>query len=27
MFKNRFELVKNMIQIMHNALIFMCKYQ
>jgi len=26
MFKNRLELVKNMLQIMHITLIFMCKY-
>jgi len=27
MFKDRLELVENMMQIMYNTLIFMCKYQ
>jgi len=27
MFKNRLELVKNMLQLMHITLIFMCKYR
>jgi len=27
MFKHRLELVKNMMQIMHITLIFMCRYQ
>jgi len=27
MFKNGFELVKNMMQIMHITLIFMCNYR
>jgi len=26
MFKNRLELVKNMMQIIHITLVFMCKY-
>jgi len=26
MFKNRLELIKNMMQIMHITLMFMCKY-
>jgi len=26
MFKNRLELVENMMQIMHITLVFMCKY-
>jgi len=27
MFKNRLELVKNLMQVMHIALIFLCKYR
>jgi len=27
MFKNRLELVNNLLQIMHNTFIFMCQYR